>query len=480
MAPVYDIVILKRGNALASRIHENLLTKGYPTQSAADIDEALTILRGAQNSILIVDSGTDPEIAYTCAKDIIEKQALHNYPTIIVGAEVDGYEGVLGRYFKIIAALATPCSTNEVLQGIAFVTKSLESIRSSGAYEATEADEPAPGAELAATSVHELYQNWEEIPALVFSEFEKFQLVGRNIGGARYAYPIDDAEFQALGLMPRHERAGKVIEQILQDAGKWGKGHIYRTALMTSKLVEPLGLSHDQVANGQTASLLFAWSFAQKDKELLRRDYLGSRSLILRKDICSKIKDSAMKVVVDLSLPEPGHIIAMMGKLIGREEKVNDSLSSLVASAIVTADLVDRVCFSSGGWNPNAAYSLLRRLKSGKVRDVHPSNLACAIKILVEAISANPRAAISRKHRSNPELVAAAQATKELAVGAHEQKIAIDRLAPGMRLSRPLTTFDGKKVLNDNLVLDEDLIWRIWQLASIRPINGPVVVLAEQ
>ena len=34
---------------------------------------------------------------------------------------------------------------------------------------------------------------------------------------------------------------------------------------------------------------------------------------------------------------------------------------------------------------------------------------------------------------------------------------------------------EGKPLLEADIVFDQDLIWRLWQLASIRPLNGPLI-----
>ena len=490
----HDILIYKRGDALAAAFFETLLKKGFSTNIATDQVEVLRSLRELKSPILIADCGEDPEHAYSYVKELIEAQAIHSFPTIIVGAEVDGYEGVLGRYFKIVATLGTPCGINDLLEALTFIIRSTETIRPSSAkYQAPSApsSEPTPQEKraepeegetnLPASAVfHDLYRQWNEIPDLLFKQFDRFNLIGRSLGGGRYAYPVSEQEFRELGLLPIHERTNELIAHHLSELSKWSRNHTYRVALFSAKILEPLVLTNDALQSARAAALLYSWTFGVTDRELLRRDYQGNRALLLRKDLCSKLKDSAMKLAVDHSLPDIGQIIATMGRIIGREEIASDNPTSLIASAIVTADLVDRICFNAGCWDPHAAYALLRRLKSGKVREIHPASLACAIKVLSEAISSNPKVMLSRKNRVNPALQQVARETATLQVGPHERRVAIDQLTPGMRLTRPVLTFDGKRVLTENILLDEDLIWRIWQLAAIRPINGPITILAHE
>ena len=66
--------------------------------------------------------------------------------------------------------------------------------------------------------------------------------------------------------------------------------------------------------------------------------------------------------------------------------------------------------------------------------------------------------------------------TKKYVTKDGEERIKISSLSSGMTLSRPLKSFDGREILEAELRLDDDLIWRIWQLSSICPLNSPVII----
>jgi hypothetical protein len=73
---------------------------------------------------------------------------------------------------------------------------------------------------------------------------------------------------------------------------------------------------------------------------------------------------------------------------------------------------------------------------------------------------------------------ALAEAARQLRnpVDENERRISMSELTPGMQLSRPIVAMDGKEILSSDIKLDEDLIWRLWQLSAIRPLNAPVIV----
>jgi hypothetical protein len=282
------------------------------------------------------------------------------------------------------------------------------------------------------------------------------------------------------GIAALREDFARLADEVAEQSDKWGRAHIARCVYLTHRLLQPLNPTPETLQQALAAARVFAVSFARTDRSLLRQDYLAQRAIMVRKDLCSKIKDSAMKLAVEHQMPEIGKIVALMGKQIGHEEGVSDEPTSVVASALVAADLADRICFASNHWSPRAAYALLRRLKLGKLKELHPAIAAALLKLLSEAIAAHPSVTVLPKGAfKDPTLRQRASEIREQTVGLHELKVPLSSLMPGMRLTRPVFTYDGKQILSEDLLLDQDLIWRIWQLAALRPLNGPLVILNE-
>jgi hypothetical protein len=116
-------------------------------------------------------------------------------------------------------------------------------------------------------------------------------------------------------------------------------------------------------------------------------------------------------------------------------------------------------------------------LQAGEFNRLHPSSLAIVLKFLGETIGGTyPNHLLPRKIRSNKTLYAAYEANREQTVDDGEKKVALNALSPGMRLSRPLRSYDGNTLLSEDVILDQDMIARLWRLASIRILNTPVVV----
>ena len=254
-----------------------------------------------------------------------------------------------------------------------------------------------------------------------------------------------------------------------------------RVAFITEEISKPLSLSEKTIELTKAACFLHVWSFAGHEPELLKKTYDNPNAKMIRKDLCSRIKDGAMKIATDLADPELSKLVATIGRYIGEEEPIGDDEISIAASIVMTADLVDRVCYHYGTWNSRSAYHLMKRFKSGSHQEIHPTVWGCIIKFLSEAIVAKQSAFLLPKHiRENEALLEKARANKEESVEEHEAKVPLSVLKPGMKLSRPLFAFDGKKILPDDIILDNDLIWRIWQLSAVRPLNSPVIVRNDE
>jgi len=248
---------------------------------------------------------------------------------------------------------------------------------------------------------------------------------------------------------------------------------------MAQRMVIPLKIDAALFESLRTASFLYASSFAGERPDLMQQVLVvggtepGSG---LRSELASKIKDSALFVMQDLNLERESKIISLMARLVAGEVKSTDDELSILACALMAADASDRVCYANGSWNPRRAYSLLNRLKRGDIYDYHPSVVCCLVKLLAEAIAARtPVYLLPKELRRDKKLREELMNQARLPVTQHERRVPLASLAPGMKLARALIGLDGKEVLAPDIQLDQDLIWRIWQLSAVKPLRPAIV-----
>jgi hypothetical protein len=468
MASPAHIILLKYGDSILLPTTEAIQEKGHKIQIIREQAQLSPAIAKTQHPIIIVDCGNNEDDAFNRVKLLIKERSIYEHPIIVVGMSVDAYESVLRRYYKVAVTLSIPASLGDILKAIDLCKKGLPA-RTSGAY-------TAPTTATNQTTEPEQQKNPppQDIPEVVFSYVEKLGLYDLTIGGKEYTHRFDMQELLNRWVCPIEESTKENVTSLALAAGKWGTGHIVRTTYITSRILIALALNETLRSHGELAALYLGCGFAHESRSLFRNDYLGQRQLLIRKDLCSKIKDSAMKVATEYMLPQVASLLSLTAKMVGKEECSIDTGETLVANTIAAADLVDRICFQGGFWDPRAAHNFMRKLKELKIKDIHPAVIACLLRFLAEAIAASPTALTPKEfgrknYRALPE---------QPPLETYEKEVPLPQLAPGMRLSRALHTADGAQVLAPDLMLDNDLIWRIWQLSALRPVAGPAVIFS--
>lgn len=463
-------IIIDAGERMPDGFQEALLERGYVVVEASDAAAIATAAQKIQ-TVLIVSCGEDPELPLNRVRDLISNPALQHIPVLVTGQDVDGYERILARCFRSTAAVPSPCSVSELLNGVDYLNISQVHTPQSAAQQARDRRGSV------AVEPHPLYRRYPEIPRLLFAQIEELKLGGKRLEGARYCKGIEESELLEIA-MPADDRGEFVSREMLQKATPRGRLHLLRTAFIASRLATPLGLPLESLHALSIATLTFGCGF-ERNPDLFVVDYTGPNPRP-RTEVCSRLKDSALLLSSERALPVPGAIVQRFAKFVGNEDASGDEALARAASVLMAADLVDRICYNRHGWNGMAAYLLLSRLRAGAVRSIHPAVLTCMVKFLVEAVSAGSKGSIPLAERRDMRLKKLADKIEKQEVNTHEVKISLSRLVPGMRLARPLISYSGRELLEPGVRFDDDLIWRVWQLSTICAINTPVVVYTDE
>ncbi|MCO6431064.1 MAG: hypothetical protein J5J00_09410 [Deltaproteobacteria bacterium] len=489
-----NLIILESSKGFSAKLREYFQGKGVSTYLVSSFKDATSILPDLAFPIVLVDLPDNKSQASAIIEQLKKFETGFGYPLFVLGKEGPQAETQLNGLYKLVTGIRKPVSNMELYEAIKYTSEAFEFPAADPAPSSVPDDKKKDGPKAsgrieapkridsetisAEQEAHELYSVFSSIPELFFSEIDSYQLLQRDFSGIEYTRAINPGAIKDKSYLPRDEKVLRVVDEMKSNLVPWQQARLHRTSFMSNSIVQNLTTDEKIKEEAKVASLLCNWSVAGAQRNLLGKDYVTTRSRTARKDLCSRMKDSAMRVACELNLGEAANIVAKVGRLIGKEEKVEgDNPLSIVASAIATADMVDRVCWSSHYFNPRAAYRIMYMAKNGELSDVHPAVLCSVIKLLAEAIASSTQLLlIPKEQRKDPILQAEAKRIREQAVGENEEKVSISDLTPGMRLSQPLVAFDGKEVLEEDLILDQDLIWRIWQLALIRPLNAPLVV----
>jgi hypothetical protein len=473
-----NVLILESQKGFSEKIREYLQSRGTSSHIVTSFDEVGKNLRSLVMPVILAQIPEGKEAADTFLTQCTEVNNMFSYPLIAVGADARDHEGLLNKHFKLAISFNMPVNNAEISEALIYIKDSFEfpvpGNQIAPPKRATETEFASIDETLPAS---EIYSSFHSIPNLFFEELNKYNLLSKDFNGKKYVmFTLDDASNSSEYLSTDRD-INRAFNEIVEKLPKDILTRIHRVAYLCSQIINHISSDPALIEHSKAAAMLFNWSLVNEQKLFLKKDYISLKSKAFRKELCSKVKDSAMKCALELSKTKVAEIISKIGKYIGLEEPVSDSPAALAASAIAAVDMVDRSCWQNNHFNPRAAYKIMVKAKSGELSEFHPIVLCCIIKVLSEALASNIRVfLIPRKLRTDPELMAAAKKVREQEVQAGERKVEINELTPGMRLSRPLIAFDGREILEQDMVLDQDLIWRIWQLSMVRALNAPLVV----
>ena len=376
----------------------------------------------------------------------------------------------LNRHFILATTLNTPCSTNDIISAISYVVKYVERVRKQRGSDPVVHDQSGPD------STKRLYGEFKIIPKAVFQKIEELGLLQKKIGGGAYATTFRPQTLDEKYFYPNNEKITEKIHALVRDLKEEQSSRYHRIGLLSFHILSALGFSGPFLESAKSAAFLYSVGFFNGSKFADSAEYLSNDKLVVRKEVCSLIKDSLLSFR-DLNDATAETIMKSIGKLIGEEESPSNEPTSLAASAIATADAVDRIIFQRGVFQPVAAYCILSKLKRETISFIHPLVLAILVKTLAEAVTSEAAGiARNKRFKQMSQFIQAAGAIDDIIIRQDECSVALGNLAPGMMLSRPINTYDGRPLLEETMQLDQDLIWRLWQLAAIRPIQKNIVV----
>lgn len=474
MAQHNSVIVLKKGRAIPESLGENLQMRGFRASLTHSLQEALDTASTVVKPILVVDAGIDGATIEKMVKELIEATTKRPLPIVLVGKKASSFQKTLDGKFPVVTGVNSPCRTADILDSILWVSEGYDEF----VERSRNVESIIPPKPIAASSAQEteIVQGSEDLTNQVFEELSKLGISQQTLGGFEYSHIVGGKDGGQLYLSS-NEKCRDAFSEFVQELAPKDIGRLTRVGFLADAIAKALCFVDDDLENIRQGAMLYSWAFAGGSREYFTKDYSTTRKSAFRRELCSKLKDSAMKVAVELGQPTTGNLIAKFARLVAEEEGLSDDKLTISASIVMASDLVERACARRGHFSPRSAYDFMRRIRLGLLKDIHPQVLGCVVKILSEAITASAiKLVLPKKVRRNKDLALLAKEYAEQEIRGDEIRVAISSLSPGMKLSRPIRAYDGKLILSGDLTLDQDLIWRIWQLSAIRPLNDPLVV----
>ena len=443
---------------LSEEVLEGLSTRGYKPLKADTFDAAAQKLARISRGILLVECGSSKDSTVAAIKELVEAEALHGFPIVIVGAGAESYDAVLSRHFRIASTVDLPCDTTRILNAVAYTL--IASEKTDG-----------PEGQKEPTLVENL-----------FNQFFQRNILEQNLGGRQYPRLLRQDQLPtSLYLPTRPKQVATLVLELSELVTPKALLHLHRIAFLTHLVTEALRIDPETKEAAKASAFLWARAVARKRGDFITREFPEVDADDYRKSLAAAVREAGTDLDRLLGPNKLRNVLFTMGALSIDEQQDASEETRMAASIVLGSEIVDRTAFPGGRWSPRAAHRLLRCAKENRLPPLHPAALCCLVKIVAEAVaSTQGNLLLERKITDNAKLQAQAQRFREEPLESHEERVEITNLAPGMRITRPVVAFDGRTILDAGINLDEDLIWRLWQLSAIRPLNGPMVITRSE
>lgn len=483
-----DIIIVKFADPPAKLV-ELLRSRNFNTIEIDKLEKLEEALKQSAKPILLAFSAVNVETTNSGANKLASSPGLSNLPVVFVGKEIQKHERMLSQAFEVVATLEYPCDFSEVYDLIVSVSDYAEKLKKdSGAKEPsvnqesavlapehkhTKALIPDPKQEIVTLSAN-------KVAEIVLSSVAQLNLRGKDLGAGVLVQLIGSSYFSDRELLPQNQVVREKAQEILARTDRWGSTHLFKVADVSSKIIDVLSVPSNLKESARSAAFLFSSEFAH-NSYLMSKDYTMNNCQELREQLAQHISKSAQTVLKENGLKQISTLISVVAEIVAGKG-CSDNDDGLIASSIVAADAVDRVCWGNNGrWSSSSIYSFMQRLRKSQIIQIHPKVLSCIVITLTEAVNTKtsslllPKLTFDQrqeleKRRSDSTLQQQAD---------NETRLCIHEVLPGMVLSRPIEAYDGSVILESGVELDHDLIMRLWQLTMLKPLLLPVVSLRK-
>jgi hypothetical protein len=279
--------------------------------------------------------------------------------------------------------------------------------------------------------------------------------------------------------LPERAAYQAAIEKLEEECTNWERSHFHRSAFASYNILQSLHIEHSLIDVARAASLLYFFPTGVSSESLTRAPYIRGSQSTVKTAIIRSLRANAASFNEQSELREIAPIIEKIANIIDNERTISDPSSSneknvnKIASTIILADLIDRECWQDCYWDSTGIYAIIRWIESDAGKNIDSDVVWESMRFLAETLEATPPEHVVTKQKRRELLESPPTKRNETN---NENTLRISQLTPGMRLAKPLLTFDGKPVLDNDINLDHNLIWRIWRLSSLYPLEPAQII----
>ena len=486
MAAIKNILILQKSKNLPDGLREMLRTEGYVAHTVFNLTSAAEKLDDISMGLILIDCGDDPKTTQELLVSLSQETNLCQFPTVLITPIHEQIDEVLNNQFLHASALGVPCAAEDALDAInqlnATFDEYLEKL-----------------ANLNPGLANKLKQEEEEKLTFIEETTIEFDDASRGLllrefvaniaeGGSKeecdraalILQKINESVLAVQHIIPDNARVKEIYESVCDDLSGRKKSSLLRTTLLTGLSAQALDIEGSHYDSIVAAQLLLQEKMHTNGSTLSRSNYLVDRSNRVRKEIAKVLVDCAQDPrIEDLSLAS--ELLYLTSELLRGIRSANNNSDDLSASTILLGDMVERTCFHRGFWDSRGSFQILLRFKNGGLAHLHQKAAMKTVLYLSSFLrNQNIQMLLPARAEFDRDLwKTTLKKKRELQAHEHEREVNLNELGSGMVLSRPLESLDGKRILEAGVELDNDLIFRILELSSIRGLILPLFVVSE-
>jgi hypothetical protein len=439
-----------------SDLIEDLRKVGYTLEVTNSVDVVVSEIKKKKSvTFIIIDASAGEAEASNRIVELSASDSLFETPLILISYQAGKRSPTLKKKFKTFIPVDIPFKVSSIIEQLIKLAPPA-GITSKGSEAETKSKEKKKGA--------------------------------KTSGGEHFAYADEITDFDDSLLIPEHPTREKIINalQVMSKRNDRLPVHARRVTFITSSVSNSLQLSREQDFDLRRAALILNYGSPNSPTSAHTQDLFHSSvaGQTIPQETLEHFRKSADFARDTLNDKTVEKIILTVVALLSGEDLRSYATTILPAQCILATELCNRATWGHGTWDPHGAYRAVRKMKDGVPVIFDPSVIEALSKILSEA-------AVSRhsllnfyptieEGGDNDQNIKDASEESEMLFGDLEQIIVeIPDLRPGMRLAKPIIANDGKLILRSNIQFTTDIIWRLWQLATVRPLRPPISVLVS-
>jgi len=481
-----ELVYWRGSGEVRSDLLQAVKVVGYSLTVVTDIDEVLKRTPDAFPGLIVVDASAGEAEASQRVIEVSAAQKLGTVPFIFLSYQATKRSAVLKKTFSKFVPIDIPFRLQELLE------KLLELCPVNVAQDApeTKAEEQGKTTQILRDAI--LRDPGGRQPAdtkkLVIRNADPTKLVS-GYGGEFFslADKLDRIDDQAL--LPAHPNKDLLIRALnaMTNQSEWLGLHSRRVSYLSSVLANSLGLGPERDLKIRTTGLLLNWGLREYSALTISHDILLNPEVEMLGEISRAYLESARFVRESLEDEGVAKIIEDISAIILSADNLPTDDSLIDAHCALVPELADRGSWAKGIWDPYGAHRAVRKFLNSDPFPLTPAVVIAASRALSEASSVRlflePLPLLTEgaeEPGSDAQIIAEAEREAARIFEVKKQlSVELSDLRPGMKLSRPIISWDGKLILKANVDLSEELIIRLWRLSTLRPVRPPVAILAR-